>query len=63
MAKYRKVIKDKMSGIPKKYLSGTEGSRRRRLSNVLQRISRLYKAGKRIPQSLIDERIKLGRKK
>ena len=30
MAKYRKVIKDKMSGIPKKYLSGTEGSRRRR---------------------------------
>mgnify|MGYP005703980917 CR=1 FL=1 len=61
--RYRKVAKDKMSGIPKKYLSGAEGTRRRKLASILTRISNLYKAGKRIPQSLIDERIRLGRKK
>jgi hypothetical protein len=63
MAKRRKVAKDKSSGLPKKYLSGVKGSRRTRLARVTRRISRLYKEGKNIPQSLIDQRIKLGKKK
>lgn len=63
MAKYRKVAKDKSSGLPKKYLSGIKGSRRTELSSVMKRISKLYREGKRIPQSLINKRIALGRKK
>lgn len=59
----RRVPKDKSSGLPKKYLSGVKGSRRRRLAEVIQRISRLYRQGKNVPQSLLDERIRLGREK
>ena len=59
----RRVPKDKSSGLPKKYLSGVKGSKRRRLAEVIQRISRLYRAGKNVPQSLLDERIRLGREK
>tara|TARA_R100000231_G_C5199742_1_gene127019 strand:+ start:263 stop:448 length:186 start_codon:yes stop_codon:yes gene_type:complete len=59
----RRVPKDKSSGLPKKYLSGVKGSKRRRLAEVIQRISRLYRQGKNVPQSLIDERIRLGREK
>ena len=59
----RRVPKDKASGLPKKYLSGVSGSRRRRLAEVIQRISRLYRAGKNVPQSLLNERIRLGREK
>jgi len=58
----RKVPKDKRSGLPKKYLSGVRGSRRARLARITRRISRLYKEGKNIPQTLIDQRIKLGKK-
>ncbi len=61
--KQRKVIRDKSTGLPKKYLSGVGGITRKRLARVVSRISALYREGKRIPQSLIDERIKLGRKK
>jgi len=63
MAKRRRVPKDKKTGLPKKYLSGVTGSRRAQLAQVTKRISRLYKEGKNIPQSLIDRRVKLGRKK
>jgi len=59
----RRVPKDKSSGLPKKYLSGVKGSKRRRLAEVIQRISRLYRQGKNVPQSLLDERIRLGRKR
>tara|TARA_Y100000114_G_C11616512_1_gene257623 strand:- start:86 stop:271 length:186 start_codon:yes stop_codon:yes gene_type:complete len=59
----RRVPKDKSSGLPKKYLSGVKGSKRRRLAEVIQRISRLYRQGKNVPQSLLDERIRLGREK
>ena len=59
----RRVPKDKGSGLPKKYLSGIKGSDRERLAKIIQRISRLYRAGKNVPQSLLDERIRLGRKK
>lgn len=61
--KRRRVAKDKSTGIAKKYLSGVKGGRRSELASVINRISKLYKAGKRIPQSLIDRRVKLGKKK
>tara|TARA_Y100001937_G_C7056886_1_gene301849 strand:- start:214 stop:408 length:195 start_codon:yes stop_codon:yes gene_type:complete len=63
MAKVRKVPKDKATGIPKKYLSGVTGRQRTELANVIKRISTLYSQGKRIPQSLINRRIKLGQRK
>lgn len=63
MAKVRKVPKDKKTGIAKKYLSGVKGGKRSELASVITRISNLYKAGKRIPQSLINRRVKLGKKK
>lgn len=59
--KNRKVIRDKATGLPKKYLSGVTGARRTQLANLTKRISRLAKEGKRIPQSLIDRRVKLGK--
>ena len=61
--KQRKVVRDKKTKIPKKYLSGVKGGQRSQLASVLTRISNLYKAGKRIPQSLIDRRVQLGKKK
>ena len=60
MAKRRRVPKDKSSGIPKKYLSGIKGRQRTQLANLTKRISKLAREGKRIPQSLIDRRVKLG---
>jgi hypothetical protein len=62
MAKQRRVPKDKATGLPKKYLSGIKGSQRRELAAVMNRINRLYKSGARIPQSLIDRRVRLGKK-
>ena len=59
--KRRSVPKDRKSKVPRKYLGATSGSRRTRLAAVLKRIAKLYKEGKRVPKSLIDERIKLGR--
>ena len=61
--KRRKVPKDKRSRVPKKYLSGTKGSRRSQLANVIKRIAKLYREGKVVPQSLIKERMRLGRTK
>ena len=63
MAKRRKVPKDKATGIPKKYLSGVKGRQRTMLANTMKQISALARAGKRIPQSLIDRRVRLGKKK
>lgn len=59
----RRVPKDKKTGIPKKYLSGLTGARRSSVARLQTRISKLAKAGKRIPQSLIDRRVNLGKKK
>tara|TARA_R100000773_G_scaffold27851_1_gene24024 strand:- start:497 stop:682 length:186 start_codon:yes stop_codon:yes gene_type:complete len=59
----RKAVKDKKTGLPKRYLSGVKGSRRTELASIIKRISKLYKAGKRVPQSLIDRRVNLGKKK
>ncbi len=47
MAKFKKVPKDKKSGVPKKYISGSKNpdARRREILNT----RRLYKAGKLTP--------------
>ena len=60
-AKLRKVAKDKATGLPKKYLSGVTGAKRTQLANLTKRISKLAREGKRIPQSLIDRRVQLGK--
>jgi len=60
--KNRRVIKDKATGVPKKYLSGVTGNKRTQLANLTKRISKLAREGKRIPQSLIDRRVRLGKK-
>jgi len=62
MAKRRRVPKDKRTGLPKKYLSGVKGSARTQLASVMKQISRLYRMGRTIPQSLINRRVKLGKK-
>ena len=61
--KPRATPKDKKTGLPKRYLSGVKGSKRSELAAVTKQISALYKAGKRIPKSLIEKKMKLGRKK
>jgi len=58
----RRVSKDKKSGLAKKYLSGVRGNKRSELASVIKKMDKLYKAGKRIPKSLMDKRIKLGSK-
>tara|TARA_R100000426_G_C4818872_1_gene109626 strand:+ start:267 stop:572 length:306 start_codon:yes stop_codon:yes gene_type:complete len=61
--KRRSVPKDRKTKLPKKYLGATSGARRDRLAAVLRRISKLYKEGKTVPRSLIQERIRLGKMK
>ena len=52
--KVRKVIKDKrFKSVPKKYLSGVKGSKRSQRGRDLARMQRLYKAGKKVPKSLM----------
>ena len=57
----RRPPKDKKTGLPKKYLSGTKGKKRQQLASVTKRMAKLAKEGKKIPQSLIDQRLRLGR--
>lgn len=54
----RKVPKDKKTKIPKKYLSGLKGAKRSRRASLIKRVASLYKAGKRIPLSLLKARTK-----
>ena len=54
--KRRLVPKDKSTGIPKKYLSGLKGAKRSARATLLKTISSLYKAGARIPMSLLKRR-------
>jgi hypothetical protein len=55
----RRVPKDKKSKLPKKYLSGLKGAKRKKRASLLTKISELYKAGKRIPMSLLKQRTKI----
>lgn len=58
----RRVAKDKKTGLPLKYLSGVQGRDRAELARVIKRISALYRAGKRVPRSLLARRVALGKK-
>ena len=59
--KRKRVPKDKRSKVPKKYLSGTKGTKRTQLASVIKRIAKLYKEGKTVPKSLLKQRIALGK--
>ena len=61
-SKRKRVPKDKKSRVPKKYLSGTKGTKRTQLANVIKRIAKLYKEGKTVPKSLLAQRMRLGKK-
>jgi len=56
--KKRRVPKDKKTKVPKKYLSGLKGAKRDRRASLIKRVAALYKAGKRIPMSLLKARTK-----
>jgi hypothetical protein len=56
--KKRKVPKDKKTKVPKKYLSGLKGAKRQKRASLIKRVAALYKAGKRIPMSLLRSRTK-----
>ena len=58
----RRVAKDKKTGLPLKYLSGVQGRDRAELARVIKQISALYRAGKRVPRSLLARRVALGKK-
>ena len=61
--KRRGPPKDKKTKIPKKYLSGTKGTRRAKLARAIKKISKLYKEGKTVPRSLLKRRVALGKKR
>ena len=51
----RGVAKDKtFKTVPKKYLTGTKGSKRKQRARDIARMQRIYKQGKRIPKSLFN---------
>jgi len=56
----RRTPKDKRTGLPKKYLSGVKGQKRQRLAKITKKMAKMAREGKVIPQSMIDERIRLG---
>ena len=58
----RRTPKDKKTGLPKKYLSGVKGQKRQRLAKITKKMAKMAREGKVIPQSMIDERIRLGSK-
>jgi hypothetical protein len=61
--KRKSVPKDRKTKVPKKYLGSTKGTKRTELASLIKRISKLYKEGKKVPRSLIQRRIALGRRK
>jgi len=54
----RKVVKDKSTGLPKKYLSGLKGSARSSRASLIKSMSKIYKSGGRIPKSMFKQRVK-----
>ena len=50
----RKVVKAKgYKTVPKKYVSGLKGAKRTGRARDIARMQRLYKAGKKVPKSLM----------
>jgi len=60
-SKKRAVPKDKKTGIQTRYLAGVKGTKRAELAKVIKQIAALYKAGKKVPKSLIAKRVALGK--
>ena len=56
--KVRKVVRDKETNVPKKYLSGLKGSKKVRRANLIKQVSRLYRSGVKIPLSILRRRTK-----
>ena len=56
MRKRRRVARDKKTGVPKKYLSGLKGRKRRKRASLIKKMAKLYKSGKRIPRSMFKAR-------
>ena len=51
----RRVAKDKtFKTVPKKYLTGTKGPKRKQRARDISRMQRIYKQGKKIPKSLFN---------
>ena len=56
--KIMKVVRDKETNVPKKYLSGLKGSKKVRRANLIKQVSRLYRLGVKIPLSILRRRTK-----
>jgi hypothetical protein len=56
--KGRRQVRYSKHGVPYKYDGGSVT-----LARVIKRIAKLYKEGKRVPNSLIKRRMKLGKRK
>ena len=56
--KSRATPKDKSTGLPKKYLSGLKGKKRKKRAKLIKKVSSLYKSGGFIPKSLLRSRSK-----
>ena len=56
--KRRRVPKDKATDLPKKYLSGLKGGKRSARASLIKSMSKLYKSGSVIPQSMFKARVK-----
>ena len=56
--KGKKILlpKDKKTKIPKKYLAGLKGAKRRARASLIKQVSSLYRAGLRIPRNLLKRR-------
>ena len=56
--KRKRVARDKLTDLPKKYLSGLKGSKRSARASLIKTMSALYKSGARIPASMFKARRK-----
>ena len=56
--KRRKVARDKKLDVQNKYLEGLTGRNRTARANLIKKMDKLYKLGRRIPRSLFKARVK-----
>jgi hypothetical protein len=56
--KRRKVARDKKLDVQNKYLEGLTGRKRTARANLIKKMDKLYKSGRRIPRSLFKARVK-----
>ena len=54
--RFKRVPKDKKTGVPKKYLSGLKGSKRSTRAKLIKRVASIYKSGGFIPRDLLKRR-------